>query len=129
MRKTGIASLKANRQGEETGATDEFAARTKLRKWDNVKHIYEPLTSRTRPKKAYANPMWGLKIRKTSRLQTGSAESQHFALVVTLKELNGVNRFDMFAQNCRALGWTVNEIDIDNRINVYEDSRVEIEWD
>ncbi len=129
MRKTGIASLKANRQGEETGATDEFAARTKLRKWDNVKHIYEPLTSRTRPKKAYANPMWGLKIRKTSRLQTGSAENQHFALVVTLKELNGVNRFDMFAQNCRALGWTVNEIDIDNRINVYEDSRVEIEWD
>ena len=129
MRRTGIASLKANRQGEETGTTDELTARTKLRKWDNVKHIYEPFTSRTRPKKAYPNPMWGLKIRKTSRLQTGSPESQHFSLVVTLKELNGVNRFEMFAQNCRALGWTVNEININNRISVYNDSQVEVEWD
>lgn len=129
MNGTGIASLKANRQGEETGTTDELTARAKLRKWDNVKHIYEPFTSRTRPKKVFSNPMWGLKIRKTSRLQAGSAESQHFALVVTLKELNGINRFEMFAQNCRALGWTVNEINISNRINVYEDSQVEVEWE
>ena len=73
--------------------------------------------------------MWGLKIRKTSRLQEGSSESQHFSLVVTLKELNGVNRFESFAQNCRALGWTVNEVDVHNRINIYQDSQVEVEWE
>ena len=53
MNGTGIASLKANRQGEETGTTDELTARAKLRKWDNVKHIYEPFTSRTRPKSLF----------------------------------------------------------------------------
>ncbi len=129
MNGTGISSLKPNRQGDETGTTDELTARAQLRKWDNVKHIHEALTPRTRPKKAYNNPMWGLKIRKTSRMQAGSKESQHFSLVVTLKELNGVNRFEMFAQHCRALGWTVNEVDITNRINVYEDSQVEVEWE
>lgn len=123
-----IQSIKENHQGEENASTCEFDARAKLRKWDNVKCISEKLTPRIKPRKSYENPLWAIIIRKTSRFQRGSRKSQRFALVITLKEITGANRFDSFVQLCSARGWTVNELKIENGVAVYEDSQVEIEW-
>ena len=50
-------------------------------------------------------------------------------MVVTLKELDGVNRHDVFMRNCAALGWSVNEIEVDNQIDIYEEGQTEIEWE
>ncbi len=44
-------SLQPNNQGEDDCATDEERARKQLRKWDNVKHIAEWLTSNSGPKR------------------------------------------------------------------------------
>ena len=124
-----IKSLLPNNQGEEDCTTDEEKARKKLRKWDNVKHIAEPLTSRSKPKKVYANPMWGMMIRKSSRYQRGSHEPQRFGVVVTIHNLKGENRIDAFIRQCSAIGWIVERVEIDNELKIYERSQVEVEFE
>ena len=124
-----IKSLQPNNQGEEDCTTDEEKARKKLRKWDNVKHISEPLTSRSKPKKVYANPMWGMMIRKSSRYQKGSHDPQRFGVVVTIHNLKGENRFDTFMRQCSAIGWIVERVEIDNELKIYEHSQVEVEFE
>lgn len=123
-----IKSIKPNHQGEEHASTTEREAREKLRKWDNTKAVSEELSERTKPRKAYENPLWGIKIRKTSRYRNGSHKKQRFSLVVTLKELKGINRQSAFIQNCSAIGWTVDELRIESRVAIYADSQIEIEW-
>lgn len=124
-----IKSLQPNNQGEEDCTTDEEKARKKLRKWDNVKHIAEPLTSRSKPKKVYANPMWGMMIRKSSRYQNGSHDSQRFGVVVTIHNLKGENRIDTFMRQCSAIGWIVERVEINNELKIYEHSQVEVEFE
>ena len=124
-----IKSLLPNNQGEEDCTTDEEKARKNLRKWDNVKHIAEPLTSRSKPKKVYANPMWGMMIRKSSRYQKGSHDSQRFGVVVTIHNLKGENRIDSFMRQCSAIGWIVERVEIDNELKIYEHSQVEVEFE
>lgn len=99
-----IVPLRDNTQGEPIDRTTEDDARRLLRKWDNVKHASEALTERTRPRKAYDNPLWAIKLRKTSRFKAGSRSPQRFDLVITLREIAGVNRFDAFVQQCFARG-------------------------
>lgn len=129
IRGTNIKSLKGNTQGEKGDLTTEIDARKKQRKWDNVKHVSDILTDATRPRKAYDNPLWAIKLRKTSRYQRGSKQPQRFGLIVTLKELNGVNRFEAFAQQCSALGWIVNRVELEARVSIYESSQVDIEFE
>lgn len=129
IRGTNIKSLKGNTQGDKDDLTTEIEARKKQRKWDNVKHVSDILTDATRPRKAYDNPLWAIKLRKTSRYQRGSRQPQRFGLVVTLKELNGVNRFETFAQQCSALGWIVNRVELESRVSIYESSQVDIEFE
>lgn len=124
-----IKSLQPNNQGEEDCTTDEEKARKKLRKWDNVKHIAEPLTSRSKPKKVYANPMWGMMIRKSSRYQNGSHDPQRFGVVVTIHNLKGENRIDTFMRQCSAIGWIVERVEIDTELKIYEHSQVEVEFE
>lgn len=129
LRDNNIISLKKNTQGEVGDRTTESEARSIQRKWDNVKHVSEVLTERTRPRKAYGNPFWAIKLRKTSRFQAGSHEPQRFGLVITLKELAGVNRYDSFVQQCSALGWIVNRVELQTRVSIYEASQVEVEFE
>lgn len=124
-----IKSLLPNNQGEEDCTTDEEKARKKLRKWDNIKHIAEPLTSRSKPKKVYTNPMWGMMIRKSSRYQKGSHDPQRFGVVVTIHNLKGENRIDAFIRQCSAIGWIVERVEIDNELKIYERSQVEVEFE
>lgn len=124
-----IKSLQPNNQGEDDCTTDEERARKQLRKWDNVKHIAESLTSHSRAKKAYRNPLWGMMIRKSSRYQKGSHASQRFGVVVTIHNLKGENRIDTFMRQCAALGWIVERVEIENELRIYEHSQVEVEFE
>lgn len=124
-----VLSLKQNTQGELRDRTKESEARRKQRKWDNVKHITDKLTVRPRARKAYDNPMWGVKIRKTSRLQHAPSASQPFSLVVTLREVRHQNRYRSFIQQCVANAWSVTELDVEQLVDVYEEAQTDIEWD
>ena len=73
--------------------------------------------------------MWGLTIKTKERLGPKAGRGLQFGVVVTLKEMNGVNRIDEFIKLCMVRGWLVNRIDIENQIDVYSKAEEEIEFE
>lgn len=125
-----IQSINKNEQSiEGEHYLYEGNARLFYRKWDNVKHINEVLKKGSRPKKAYDNGMWGISVKTKERLDKKYGEGIKFGLVITLKEINGVNRIDEFIKQCAFRGWLVNRVDVDNRIDIYNIAEEEIEFD
>lgn len=53
----------------------------------------------------------------------------NFGAVVTLREINGVNRIQDFITACTIRGFIVNEIDIQNRLDIYNSNQEEIIFD
>lgn len=129
--KGNIRSINKNKQSIEVpnNYLYEEDARKIFRKWDNVKHITELVNPRTLPKKVYDNPLWGMSIKTKERLKNRDGEGIRFGVVVTLKEINGVNRIEDFIQQCSLKGWLVNRIDIQNRIDIYNTVNEDIEFD
>ncbi len=56
-------------------------------------------------------------------------DSLPFGVVVTLKEMNGVNRIDDFVKMCLARGWLVQRLDIENQLDLYAKAEEEIEFE
>lgn len=126
---TTIKAIDDNQQSEDKLVTlYEEDARKMYRKWDNVKHISEEIKDKRIPRKAYDSGLWGLKINTKERLQKRKDPLQ-FGVVVTLKEMNGVNRIDDFVKMCLARGWLVNRLDIENQLDVYAKAEEEIEFE
>ena len=125
----GIKSLNHNMQGELDKLTREKEARKLYRKWDNVKCVGDLEKSRFVPKKSYGESNWGFKIRRSTRQDNSQKDVVPFALVVTLKEMDGHNRIDEFVQRCHLQHWLVNEIDIHNYINLYQEADIELNFD
>ena len=107
----------------------EGEARKLFRKWDNVKYIAESATKRMIPKDSYRNKNWGIEVKTNNRLDPKDGVGVRFGVVVTLKEMNGVNRIDEFIRNCTLNGWLVNIIDIDNRVDIHQKINEEIEFE
>lgn len=126
---TGIKSLDKNIQGDEGSMVYESTARRLYRKWDNVKHIGDVVRSRFAPRKAYDNPQWGIMLRKKERNNPHAGNGKRFAVVVTLKEMFGVNRIEEFVQRCSLRGWIVNRIDIEVLNRVYADAETDIDFE
>jgi hypothetical protein len=128
--KGNIQSINKNYQTEEYNhQTWEEDARKLFRKWDNVKHIRDIFTGKNRELKAYNNPLWGLSLKTKERLEDKYGENLKFGIVITLKEINGVNRIDEFIKNAQLRGWLVNKIDIDTRIDIFNIAEEEIEFE
>lgn len=130
---SGRATIKAidyNKQSEEgLNTIYEADARKLYRKWDNVKHISEELKENSKARKAYQSGMWGLSIKTKERLMPKAGRGLQFGVVVTLKEMNGVNRIDDFIKLCMVRGWLVNRIDVTNQLDVYNIAEEEIEFE
>lgn len=124
-----LTSINNNKQSmeEDSHYLYEESARKLFRKWDNVKHIKEVLKPNLRAKKVYTNPMWGMSIKTKERLQSRDGEGIKFGVVVTLKEINGVNRIEEFVQQCSLKGWIVNRINVEERIDIFETANETIE--
>ncbi len=131
INKNTIKSIDKNKQSieDETHYLYEGEMRKNFRKWDNSKHIKEVLKDRSKAKKTYINRMWGISIKTKERLETKDGEGICFGVVITLKELEGVNRIDNFIQNCSLRGWLVNKINVENRIDIYTKANEEIEFE
>ena len=128
-RQARIKSIDNNQQSEDKLITIyEEDARKMYRKWDNIKHISEEIKERRIPRKAYDSGLWGLKINTKERLQRRK-EPLQFGVVVTLKEMNGVNRIDDFIKMCMARGWLVNQLDIENQLDVYAKAEEDIAFE
>lgn len=124
-----IKTINNNKQSDEDGRVFEGEARKYNRKWDNVKHIVEEYKDTARPKKIYENASWGLSVKSKDRLGKGDGKGIKFGVVITLKEINGVNRYDEFIRQCSFKGWLVNKIDVENRLELYNIAEQDIEFD
>lgn len=128
--KAQIKSINDNRQADEGLVTlYEENARKMYRKWDNVKHISETIKERAIPRKAYSSGLWGLSIKTKERLQRKKNVPLQFGVVVTLKEMNGVNRIDDFMKMCMARGWIVNQIDVENQLDIFAKAEEDIDFE
>lgn len=126
---TIINPINDNHQSEDKALTlYEADARKMYRKWDNIKHISEKIKDRRIPKKVYDSGLWGLKINTKERLHKRN-EPLQFGVVVTLKEMTGVNRIDEFVKMCIARGWLVNSLVIENQLDIYAQAEEEIEFE
>ena len=117
-----IKTINDNRQISNDGQKHyvyEGTARKFYRKWDNVKHIKkEFINGRVRALKSYGDGLWGLSIKTKDRI-IGRNSGINFGLVITLKEINGVNRIDNFIHQCELRGWLVNKVNVSNRIDIH----------
>ena len=126
--KPTVKSIDNNIQAEgEFARLYEADMRQFYRKWDNVKHIGEQIKSRTKSKKVYESGMWGLSIKTKERTDPNAGKGLQFGVVVTLYEMNGVNRINEFVKMCMMRNWLVNEVDIQNQLDVYNIAEEEIE--
>ncbi len=125
-----IKSINENKQseGNESGVKEKNA-RQFYRKWDNVKHITQILKENMRPKQKYDNVLWGLSIKTKERLEERDGEGIKFGIVITLKEIYGVNRIDEFKNQCSLRGWLVTPIEVENRVEVYNTAHEEINFE
>lgn len=121
-----------NLQGDdEPHALFEKDVRTRYQKWDNVKHISEGKKKRNFPRKrlSLSSSNWGINIKTKERLQTKSGQGLRFGVVITLREMTGVNRIAQFMQLCRANNWFVSEVDIHARIEIFEKAEEDVVFD
>lgn len=132
--KIGINSINKNKQSEdERIILYEGQARKEYRKWDNVKLLRDELLTPTgkkkQPKPNNSNGLWGLSVKTKERLNEKDGYNMRFGVIVTLKEINGVNRIKDFIQLCQFNGWIVNKLDVENQINVYHIAEEEVIFD
>ena len=125
-----IKSIDNNYQDSKGIFIQEKDARQYFRKWDNIKHIREILKTRNMPKIAYTpKGLWGISLKTKNRLNPEDGKGLKFSIIVTLKELNGVNRIDDFIRNCLLNEWFVNKIDIETRIDIHNIAEEDINFE
>jgi hypothetical protein len=129
LNEKSIKPIDNNYQSSEIeNFTWEEDARKLFRKWDNVKHVREISQKGNRAKKCYDKGIWGVSLKTKERLEEKFGIGLKFGIVVTLKEIDGVNRIDDFVKNCSLRGWLVNRIDVENRIDIYNIAEEEINF-
>lgn len=120
-----IKDINENVQDENGAHVDERQSRKDFRKWENTKFI-STILKRNRPKNSYGERLWGMVITSKERLSTRMGRHLNFGAVITLKELHGVNRIESFIKACTLRGYIVNELDIQNRVGIYNSTQEEI---
>lgn len=107
----------------------EEEARNNFRKWDNIKHIREVYKKGNKDRKAYDKGIWGVSLKTKERLEEKYGEGIKFGIIVSLKEIHGINRIEEFINQCLLRGWLVNKIDVQNRIDIYNIAEETINFD
>ncbi len=122
-----IKDINYNTQDDDNAFNDERTARREFRKWENTKFI-SSLLKDTNPKgkKLYGEGLWGISLTSKERRKVAKKDDLNFGVVVTLKNLKGKNRFEEFKHACLIRGYIVLEVNIDNRIDIYNKAQDEV---
>lgn len=123
-----IDDINENVQDEDGAYADERKSRREFRKWENTKFISKILKA-NRPIKSYGERLWGISIISKERLSSKMDKDLNFGAIITLREVNGINRIDDFIKACTLRGWIVSEIDIENQMDIYNTNQEEIIFD
>ncbi len=123
-----IDDINDNVQDAIGHAVDERQSRKDFRKWENTKFISKILKN-NKALKSYGERLWGISIISKERLTNSVTSNLNFGIVITLREINGVNRIQDFIAACTLRGWIVNEIKAENRLLLYNKNQEEIRFD
>lgn len=126
----GLKSIDKNVQSIDdgaSGAVPEEIARKVFRKWDNTKHIREVIGDKMMPRKAYEDGLWGISVKTKNRFDADDGKGLKFGLVITLREMNNVNRIRDFMRLCELRGWLVTRVDVESRVEVYNKAQETID--
>lgn len=128
---TKMHSIDNNEQGEPIFLNlPEGKARSKFRKWDNVKHITEGLIDNPRHKKMKGSQGWRLSVRTVERLTDKPGQNMGFSAVVTMKSIDKVNRYDIFCQLCASAHiWTAIPLTQSVMLENYHEAEAEMEFE
>ena len=124
-----INDINDNVQDDVGSRMDERQSRKEFRKWDNTKFISRIVRNSNKPVKSYDDRMWGLSVTSKERLSAQMRSPLNFGVVVTLKEVNGINRIEDFIKACILRGWIVNRIDVQNQLDIYASGQEEIHFE
>ncbi len=124
-----IVGINNDVQDIEGEYTKEVKARNEFRKWDNTKCIRDKFGKGIKDKKMYDNPLWGISVKTKNRINQNDGNNLKFGIVVTLKEIHGKNRIDEFIHQCSFHQWFVEEVNIQNKIDIYNIAEEDIEID
>lgn len=69
-----------------------------FKKRDNIKHIQDVVKTTNKPRKYYLGILWGMSIKTKERLNQSDGLGIRFRGVITLIEINGINRVEDFIQ-------------------------------
>lgn len=123
-----IADINENIQDEDGAHADERQSRKEFRKWENTKFISKILKD-NRPVMSYGDRLWGITVTSKERLSSKMHRELNFGTVITLREINGINRIQDFVTACNLRGWIVNELDVQNQVEIYNANQEEIVFD
>lgn len=126
--KDEIDDINENIQDEVGTYVDERQSRREFRKWENSKFISKILR-KNKPLKSYDERLWGISIVSKERLSTRMNRGLNFGVVITLKEISGINRIQDFIKACTLRGWIINELNVENQIDIYNINQEEINFD
>ena len=96
---------------------------------ENYKKFISKVLTNNQPLKSYSERFWGMSITSKERLSTRMNQGLNFGIVVTLKEITGVNRIQDFIRACSIKGWIVNELNVENQIEIYNINQEEITFE
>lgn len=126
--KPEIIDIKNNLQYEEGfHVIHEEDARKLYRKWDNVKYVCSKQTNRS--EKSYGDGTFGIQLSLIKRENSLDKSGVNFGLVITLKEIKGINRIDDFIMYCNARGWIVDRLTTDVQNKVYEQGKAKLSFE
>lgn len=123
-----IADINENIQDEDGAHADERQSRKEFRKWENTKFISKILKD-NRSVMSYGDRLWGITVTSKERLSSKMHRELNFGTVITLREINGINRIQDFVTACNLRGWIVNELDVQNQVEIYNANQEEIVFD
>lgn len=125
-----IEDINYNTQDSDEGFPTERKSREEFRKWENTKFISSlDRDSRIIGKEVKGDGLWGVSVTSKSRSEQMNFSQIRFGLVITLKHQKGENRINDFKHSCLLRGFIVNEINIENKIDIYAKAQEEISFD
>ena len=123
-----IDDINENIQDETGSHIDERQSRKEFRKWENTKLISK-IIKMNRPLKSYGDRFWGLAVTSKERLAMRTMGELNFGIVITLREINGINRIQDFIRACNMRGYIVSELNIQNQLEIYNINQEELTFE
>ena len=123
-----IDDINENIQDETGSHIDERQSRKEFRKWENTKLISK-IIKMNRPLKSYGDRFWGLAVTSKERLAMRTMGELNFGIVITLREINGVNRIQDFIRACNMRGYIVSELNVQNQLEIYNINQEELTFE